>query len=288
MRIEFDTDDFRETDAAMMVALIRADFPHLLASVSTVALTLDAGEIKTAIREAMAEAGLELPEEETDPALAFAGGETIEEEEPLADEDPQSGAHSADASSGAATGAATADVERDADNLPHDPRIHAGTKGKNADGRWKRKKAVSDDLVAQVTGELKALPGFVEPTKATAPAPAKAPASPAGAPSAAAAPAPAPAPTPQSQAEAAALADPTGFDQRPPGTDFASIMRKITKATGDNLLTAEQVQGFVQECGLEKLADLIKNPNVLPTFNAKVDAQMDMAEALKSAEAMGG
>lgn len=288
MRIEFDTEEFSAIDAAMLVALVKAS-PHaaLLNSVSTIALTMDQDVLKKAIREAAAEMGVDLPDEdETDPALAFAGGEAIEEEEALV-EDPQSGAHSAVDISGGATGAVTADVERDKDNLPHDPRIHAGTKGVNADGRWKRKKAVSDELVAQVTAELKALPGFVEPTKAAAapaPAPAKAPASPAGAPSAA----PAPAPTPQAQVLAAAVADPSGFDQRPPGTDFASIMRKITGATNNGLLDAEQVQGFVQECGLEKLADLIKNPNVLPTFNAKVDAQIDMAEALKSAEALGG
>lgn len=45
--------------------------------------------------------------------------------------------------------------EFDKDNMPWDERIHAGTKSKNADGRWKRKKGVEDSMVAAVEGELK-------------------------------------------------------------------------------------------------------------------------------------
>jgi hypothetical protein len=48
-------------------------------------------------------------------------------------------------------------VELDADGLPWDARIHAGTKRKNADGRWTAKKGIDDpDLVPRVVAQLRA------------------------------------------------------------------------------------------------------------------------------------
>ena len=48
-------------------------------------------------------------------------------------------------------------VEVDADGLPWDERIHAGTKRKNADGRWTAKRGVNDAaFVARVIAELRA------------------------------------------------------------------------------------------------------------------------------------
>lgn len=81
-------------------------------------------------------------------------------------------------------------VELDASGLPHDPRIHAGTKRKNADGTWTKKKGLNDaSLIARVEAELRATlpsatpaptnvqPLFPQPTvtPAAAPAPALAP-----------------------------------------------------------------------------------------------------------------
>ena len=78
------------------------------------------------------------------------------------------------------TGAPGVDV--DTDGLPWDERIHAGTKSKNADGRWKKKKGLNDAAkVSQIEAELKArmvggaaaaapmpLPGVVGGATATA------------------------------------------------------------------------------------------------------------------------
>jgi hypothetical protein len=48
-------------------------------------------------------------------------------------------------------------VELDADGLPWDERIHAGTKRKNADGRWTGKKGINDpDLRPRVIAQLRA------------------------------------------------------------------------------------------------------------------------------------
>lgn len=48
-------------------------------------------------------------------------------------------------------------VELDTDGLPWDERIHAGTKRKNADGRWTSKRGINDpDLVPRVVAQLRA------------------------------------------------------------------------------------------------------------------------------------
>ena len=41
----------------------------------------------------------------------------------------------------------------DANNMPHDERIHAGSKALNADGTWRKKRGVSYDLVRRVEAE---------------------------------------------------------------------------------------------------------------------------------------
>lgn len=49
------------------------------------------------------------------------------------------------------------DVELDADGLPWHESIHAGTKRKNADGRWTAKRGINDpDLVPRVVAQLRA------------------------------------------------------------------------------------------------------------------------------------
>lgn len=48
-------------------------------------------------------------------------------------------------------------VDLDTDGLPWDARIHAGTKRKNDDGRWSRKRGINDpDLVPRVEAQLRA------------------------------------------------------------------------------------------------------------------------------------
>ena len=48
-----------------------------------------------------------------------------------------------------------ADLELDADDLPWDERIHASTKSKTQDGRWKKKRGVSEEEYNAVIAELK-------------------------------------------------------------------------------------------------------------------------------------
>lgn len=53
-------------------------------------------------------------------------------------------------------------------DIPWDARIHASTKTKNQNGSWKRKKGVSDELVAEVEAQLRALAGMPAPATGAA------------------------------------------------------------------------------------------------------------------------
>lgn len=48
--------------------------------------------------------------------------------------------------------------EKDARGLPHDERIHSANKTLNADGTWRRRSKITDDVVKQVEAELLGLP----------------------------------------------------------------------------------------------------------------------------------
>lgn len=48
--------------------------------------------------------------------------------------------------------------EKDKRNMPWDERIHSANKTMNADGTWRRRSKIGDDLVAQVEAELLGLP----------------------------------------------------------------------------------------------------------------------------------
>ena len=49
----------------------------------------------------------------------------------------------------------------DANNMPHDERIHAGSKALNADGTWRKKRGVSDELVRKVEASLATCGGSI-------------------------------------------------------------------------------------------------------------------------------
>lgn len=75
-----------------------------------------------------------------------------------------------------------ATVEIDKHGLPWDGRIHASTKGKNADGAWKKKRGLDDAALAQVEAELKALMAIPSAGPQLVPAPPAAIPPPPGAP----------------------------------------------------------------------------------------------------------
>lgn len=93
------------------------------------------------------------------------------------------------------------DVERDAEGLPWDERIHAGSKKQTAKGVWKRKRGLQDfeydEVVAELKADIPAAPAEPEVPvvpEAAEPAVPEAPATPAAPPAPVAAVPPAPAP----------------------------------------------------------------------------------------------
>jgi hypothetical protein len=63
-------------------------------------------------------------------------------------------------------------VELDTDDCPWDARIHSKGRTKNADGRWKRKKMISDELYETVRKELLSVPAApTSPEPSTIPKP---------------------------------------------------------------------------------------------------------------------
>lgn len=256
MHIELSTQDFERSDAIALVALIRARFPDLIPTDMVIT------GIPLRSRETMIAAINELPierAEHVDPADAFEQPAPLDPaaafgEAPLAPAATPVGAPSPVIAS------APAGVEVDKEGLPWDARIHAGTKAKNADGRWKAKKGAPDDLKTQVTTELRAVMG-------APPAPA-------------AAPPPPPPPTPQDNALNTALAEAEAAAAPPPPpppapaasntAGFIAAMQKVTSGQADGKITPQDVATIVASLGLASARDLMHRPDLVPEFEAQV------------------
>jgi hypothetical protein len=106
----------------------------------------------------------------------------------------------------------------DADGIPWDVRIHAGTKTRlKADNTWKLKPGVDKALVEQVKAELKGVQAVLVP----------------------------PAPTP-TLTDAAAVSAALGAPPAPAGpTIFAELIKEVTSRITAGQMTPEQVNGAV-------------------------------------------
>jgi hypothetical protein len=98
-------------------------------------------------------------------AAAIFGGQTTTPDRTVVTRDPGTGALQAHTIPG---------VEIDKDGLPWDARIHSagtggGSKPKNQDGRWKRKRGVEDSEVARVEAELRSIMSIPGPASVAAP-----------------------------------------------------------------------------------------------------------------------
>jgi len=147
--------------------------------------------------------------------------------------------------------------ETDSAGLRWDERIHAGNKATKADGTWKRRRNVSDELVAQVEQELRGGAAPPPPAATTPTAPMPAPV---------AAPAPAPAPVPQPIA--APTPPPAPVD--PATIDFPGFLGKLSelgtsgKVDTDYLTDLTQRAAAAWQRPLQSLTDLGTNPDMIP------------------------
>lgn len=195
--------------------------------------------------------------------------------------------------------------EFDSAGIPWDERIHAGTKGRNQDGTWKRRRNTSDVQFASVMAELSARKAGQQPSAppAVAAAPAAAPvtanpdpmaASPVVIPSAPApmvpaapmapaanvapVPAPAAAPAPAIPAAPAApvaatpapVAAETASPAAPPaaggGMQFAVFMPKFAAALNSGRFSQDDLKGYLQSWGLTDIGQISTDPIKVEQF----------------------
>lgn len=181
--------------------------------------------------------------------------------------------------------------EFDSAGIPWDERIHAGTKGRNQDGTWKRRRNTSDVFYSTVMAELAQRSAGQAPTTApTPPAPPAPPASPAPVgivdqgpvhiPAAPPAPAPAvapaanvaPVPAPPAPPAPAVPATPPAPSVPAPetvaappapqvgGMDFKMLMPKIAQSINAGRFTNDHLKEWLGQWGLTDIGQLATDP----------------------------
>lgn len=158
----------------------------------------------------------------------------------------------------------------DADGLPWDHRIHAESKALNkGDGKWKAKRAVAPELVAQVQAEHRAILGkspfdglkTAEQLGLGSPAPSPAPVVP---------PVPVPSPPPAPPATGAASTIPPVPNGAPPVIDFMTLIPKVTSGLQAGTITQAQVTAALAAISVTTLPGLMAHPQLVPTFAASL------------------
>lgn len=252
------------TEEAMILRMLGGDRVS-----QTLQVTVDNDAIRAITEDAIAamkrgEGDVDLPatadpEPITDPAAAF--GEPVHIVPPAPPPVP---------------GVSSVDV--DADGLPWDARIHAsGANGKpkNADGRWRAKRGVSEETTASVTAELRQTMGAPVPL-----APAAAPAVTPPPPPPATTPADGTPPLSTNGPSATSVVSPSDVPPPPPASGpqaFAALMAKITPAVTAGKLAMPDVVSMVLAVGLPTVGALMSRPDLIPTIEAQVDLLIQTA-----------
>ena len=191
-----------------------------------------------------------------------------------------------------AAGASSAGVELDKHGLPWDGRIHAESKGKLADGSWRKKRQVDPALVAQVEAELRQVMGAA-PAVPLAPA-AAIPAQPAAnvttptlgvASSAAVAPVPPIAPQPPAPSvppapvagaaptmPAAPSAAPVGEVPQDARQQFVGLVGRASAAIQAGKVSQAEVNQICADSGIPALPLLANRLDLVATVASRIDA----------------
>lgn len=152
--------------------------------------------------------------------------------------------------------ASSAGVELDSKGLPWDGRIHAESKGKIADGTWRKKRQIDPALVAQVEAELRQVMG-------AAPAPL--------------AQGVAPAPTPVSVA--ASTIAPSVLTGAAPGEvpadarqQFVGLVGRASAAIQGGKVSQAEVNQICADSGIPALPLLANRLDLVATVASRIDA----------------
>ena len=140
----------------------------------------------------------------------------------------------------------------DSAGLPWDHRIHAETKGKIANGTWRKKKNLDPNLLTQVEAELRALMGVpAAPVAPVVPAVPVAPVVPA-------VPVPPPAPV-----------APTGTMD-----DFIRLIGQVATENNSGRLSQEAVAEICASVGVASLPSLAQRLDLIPEVQRRVNAKL--------------
>lgn len=174
-----------------------------------------------------------------------------------------------------AAGVSSAGVELDSKGMPWDNRIHAESKGKIADGTWRKKRNLDPTLLATVEAELRQLMGApgvtpLAPTTAPiAPTPPLAPAAPvtANLPTASVSPAVA-APLPPAAPQAPAVGE-VPADAR---AMFVALVGRASAAIQGQKVTQAEVNQCCVDAGVPALPLLANRLDLVAQVAAHIDA----------------
>jgi len=139
----------------------------------------------------------------------------------------------------------------DANNMPHDERIHAGSKALNADGTWRKKRGVSDELVRRVEAECVTSTVYADNVSGSSPV----------------------LPEPDRCGEPGLIYDGTDAFLAPLAPTPASIMSRIAALVTSGDKTPAYVQEIVKSCDLtDGIAQIASDSDALERVVAALQA----------------
>lgn len=134
-------------------------------------------------------------------------------------------------------------TELDADGLPWDHRIHAGSKAiDKGDGKWKAKRKVAAELVSAVQAEHRAILGVAAPVPAVPAVPS---------------------PPPVPPVPAAANITPPAPSGAQPVISFAELIPKVTAALAAQTIDQAKVLTVLSAHGVATLPGLMAHPHLV-------------------------
>lgn len=158
----------------------------------------------------------------------------------------------------------------DKDGLPWDERIHSSSKNFVASGQWRKRKGISDELVAEVEGQLKRLMAIPSPLVSTIPPPppdTKIPPPPADASPAEIATLPQ---TAVVSAEPVQTASSTGTTMK----DYVTLLDKFSSAVTSGKMQRNKMNEFLAVIDVAELRLLAKRLDLVPTVMALLEQEI--------------
>lgn len=139
----------------------------------------------------------------------------------------------------AATSDEVEEVETDSDGMPYDPEVHASTKGKSADGRWKAQRGKAADAKAARERFL-ASGGDVKTADTEKPAPAM-------------------------------PGLPGSESSKPVAPTYDEMVARVTQEVNDGNVTGEDLAAIYQKCGSTDAAAYQQDENLRVALLEELD-----------------